>query len=509
MLRLVTAFALSVYAAFAAEPARPPNLIIILADDLGYGDLGCYGSEKIATPRIDRMAKEGTRFTDFYMAAPFCSPSRAALLTGRLPARCGVPYVLFPTEHTGLPASEVTLPEMLKPAGYTSACIGKWHLGWRRELRPTRQGFDEFFGLLHTNDVEEWRLGAPFRQLSMFSPLELRDGDRVVKAPIDQTTLTSRYTARALDFIRGHRDSPFFLYLAHTMPHIPQYASPAFAGKSKDGVYGDAVEELDDSVGQVLDLLRELNLAEHTLVLFTSDNGAPLRVAARANANVNSPFPGRANGGSNAPLRAGKGSTFEGGIRLPLIAWQPGTVPAGRTEAAPASSLDFFPTFARLAGAKLPAGITLDGVDITAQLHGTPAPAPATAAPRTLYHYFGVQLQAVREGPWKLIVPIDHLPATRVPSIWFDHQPAVYERQHRLWPQPALYDLASDIGEKTDVAATHPDIVARLLEKARAFDADFQKQIPPVAYLPGPRPPAPGQIRKPDDDLSAWLELAK
>ncbi|MBM3854649.1 MAG: arylsulfatase, partial [Verrucomicrobia bacterium] len=180
------------------KPAKPPpNIILILADDLGYGDIGCYGSEVIATPRLDQMAKEGVRFTDFYVAAPFCSPSRAALLTGRLPARCGVPYVLFPSEHTGLPPGEITLAELLKPAGYATACVGKWHLGWHRSLRPMQQGFDEFFGLLHTNDAREWNVGAPFHQLGMFEPLTLRDGDRVVEAPVEQTLLTQKYTQRA------------------------------------------------------------------------------------------------------------------------------------------------------------------------------------------------------------------------------------------------------------------------------------------------------------------------
>jgi arylsulfatase A len=493
-------------AAEASPPVPRPNIVLILADDLGYGDLGCYGSETIATPRIDRMAREGLRFTDFYVAAPFCSPSRAALLTGRLPARCGVPYVLFPTEQTGLPPREVTLAELLKPAGYATACVGKWHLGWRRELRPQRQGFDEYFGLLHTNDAEEWRTGEPFRQLGMMEPLSLREGDRVVEAPVDQSLLTRRYTERALDFIRRHRDRPFFLYLAHTMPHIPQYASPAFAGRSRDGVYGDAVEELDWSTGQVLDLLHELKLAERTLVIFTSDNGANLR---SRKPNPNARFPGRSFGGSNGPLRGGKGTTFEGGIRVPCLAWWPGTIPAGRTDSAPASALDFFPTFGRLCGAPPPADVTLDGEDITPRLYGKSPSAEPGSEPRALFHYFGVQLQAVREGPWKLIVPVGEYPKVRVPSLWFEHQAGLFERQHRLWPRATLFDLADDPGEQADVAAAHPDVVARLLEKARGFDRAFQERCEPVLYLPGPRPPAAGQVRAPGEDLGAWVELMK
>ena len=489
-------------AAPAAASVSRPNIIVILADDLGYGDLGCFGSKKIATPRLDRMAQEGTRFTDFYVAAPFCSPSRAALLTGRLPVRCGVPYVLFPSEHTGLPPSEITLPEMLKPAGYRSMCIGKWHLGWRREFRPLQQGFDEYFGMLHTNDVEEWSPGTAFRQLSLFEPLMMRDGDKTVDLPLDQAMLTERYTTRALEFIRQQKDRPFFLYLPHTMPHVPQFASPAFSGKSKDGIYGDAVEEVDASTGQILDLLRELHLEERTLVLFTSDNGANLR---SARGNPNARYPARSLGGSNGVLRAGKGSTFEGGVRVPFIAWWPGTVPAGRTDATPISALDFFPTFARLANAALPEGVTLDGADISNVLRGQPAP----AEPRLLPYYFGVQLQAARKGDWKVILPVDALPENRVPSLWFAHQPDVFERQHRLWPKAALFNLASDPGEKSDVAAQHPEVVKQLVAEAREFDRLLQPKITPVLYLPGPRQPAPMQIRQAEDDIRPWLELAR
>jgi arylsulfatase A len=304
--------------------AAPPNIIFILADDLGYGDLSCYGSTTITTPRIDRLAKEGIRFTDYYSASPFCSPSRAALLTGRLPARCGVPYVLFPAEHTGLPPEEVTLAEALKAQGYATICIGKWHLGWDKVHRPQQQGFDEFFGLPYSNDSNEWPVGAPFIQVMGLEPLPLMDGDKVVEAPVDQSTLTRRYTERAVQFIRQHRDRPFFLYLPHTMPHIPQYASAEFAGKSKGGLYGDVIEELDHSTGAILDTLKELKLDQNTIVVFTSDNGAALKFSnsnpkAKAKAKANSRFPGHDFGGNNGNLRAGKGTTFEGGVRVPCI----------------------------------------------------------------------------------------------------------------------------------------------------------------------------------------------
>lgn len=484
---------------FGAEERRP-NFIVIFADDLGYGDLSCYGSKVISTPRLDRMAKEGVRFTDFYVAAPFCSPSRAALLTGRLPARCGVPYVLFPSEHTGLPPSETTIAEVLKQAGYATACVGKWHLGWRQELRPQQQGFDEFFGLLHTNDTEEWGIGQPFTQLSMFEPLQLRDGDRVVQSPVDQAMLTRRYTERSIDFIRRNREHPFFLYLAHTMPHVPQYASPAFVGKSKDGIYGDSIEELDWSAGKILDTLKELGLDENTLVIFTSDNGANLR---GKKPNSKDRFPGHSFGGSNGLLRSGKGTTFEGGVRVPCIARWTGKLSAGRDDSSIWSTMDFLPTFALLAGARLSKDLEFDGQDVSAVLFGKTSPGKT----RTAFHYFGVQLQAVREGPWKLLVPINEMPTSRVPSLWFKHQPGLFERQHRVWPKPTLYHLAIDFGETTDVAAAHPEVVTSLLKKAFDFDGQFQKQIPPVLYLPGPRQPESGHVRTAADNIEAWLKL--
>ncbi|MEW6304920.1 MAG: sulfatase [Verrucomicrobiota bacterium] len=478
--------------ATAAEEAKP-NIVLIVADDLGYGDLGCYGATTIATPRLDRMAKEGMRFTDFYVAAPFCSPSRAALLTGRLPARCGVPYVLFPAEHTGLPPDEVTIAEVLRERGYATACIGKWHLGWDQPLRPMRQGFDIFFGLPYSNDSSEWTVGEPFMQVMGLEPLPLMDGDRVVEAPVKQATLTKRYTERAVRFIRENRERPFFLYLPHTMPHIPQYASKEFAGKSKGGLYGDAVEEVDWSVGVILDTLRELKLGERTLVIFKSDNGAVVRPAQAAakKAAPKSRFPGRDLGGSNGDLRGSKGTTFEGGIRVPCLAWWPGQAPAGKVISETVSAMDLLPSFAKLVGAKLSANRVLDGQDVSDLLRGQ----PLDLSGRMLFHYFGYQLQAVREGRWKLFVPVDTVPHPRPPSLWFEHQPQVFERQHRLWPKATLHDLSADAGEKNDVAAAHPDVVERLLKRAREYDARFQREKRAMEMLPGPKPPTPGQVR--------------
>ena len=481
--------------------ARPPNFIVILADDLGWGDLSCQGSATIATPRIDGLAREGVRFTDAYSAAPFCSPSRAALLTGRLPARAGVPYVLFPTEHHGLPEAELTLATLLKARGYATACIGKWHLGWAEPFRPRRHGFDEYFGVPHSNDSNQWPAGEPFIQVMGLEPLPLIDGEQVVEAPVDQSTLTRRYTARAIAFLRANRDRPFLLYLPHTMPHIPQYASPEFAGKSRGGLYGDAVEELDASTGAILDTLRELGLEKDTVVFFSSDNGASGgRGNASAAAKAGPPktkakasrFPGRSLAGSNGPLRAGKGTTWEGGIRVPLLVRWPGGITPGRVVDAPVSLLDVFPTCARLAGAALPADRVIDGRDLAPWFLSAPAP---DRSPRVLVHYFGLQPQAIREGRWKLLLAGIPAPTPRPASLWWDHQPALFTSQHRVLATPELYDLAADPGEQENLAQRHPDLVQRLDAHARTFDAALQRDRRPLQGVAGPPPPPPGAIR--------------
>ena len=491
--------------AIAASPAaaRPPNFIVILADDLGWGDLCGQGSPTIATPRLDGLGREGVRFTSAYSAAPFCSPARAALLTGRLPARAGLPYVLFPTERQGLPEAELTLATLLKTRGYATACIGKWHLGWAAPFRPGRHGFDEYFGLPHSNDSNEWPVGEPFLQVMGVEPLPLIDGERVVEAPVDQSTLTRRYTERAIAFIRENRDRPFLLYLPHTMPHIPQYASPEFAGTSKGGLYGDTVEELDASTGAILDSLRELGLDRDTVVFFSSDNGAPGgRGHAAAGGKAGPPkakakaprFPGRSLAGSNGPLRAGKGTTWEGGIRVPLLVRWPGGIAPGRVVDEPVSLLDVFPTCARLAGAALPGDRVFDGRDLARWFS---AGAGSEGTPRTLVHYFGLQPQAIREGRWKLLLAGIPAPEPRPPSLWWEHQPALFTTQHRVLPAPELYDLAADPGETENLAVRHPEVVRRLTAAAAAFDSDLQRDRRPRQVAPGPPPPAPGAIRPP------------
>ncbi len=447
-----------------------PNIIVIFADDLGYGDLSCYGSETIATPNLDRLASEGLRFTNFYAAAPFCSPSRASILTGRYPCRAGVPLVLFPLEKTGLPAEEVTVADLLRDRGYATTCIGKWHLGTEPQFHPTSHGFDEWYGLPYSNDMMIWDGESPFRAQNALKKLPLYDcrepAETIVEAPVDQTTLTRRYTERAVRFIETNRECPFFLYFAHTFPHSPQYASPAFDGRSQGGIYGDTVEELDWSVGRIVETLQRLGLDRNTLVFFTSDNGP-------SPGNLNRIVDGkpRYSGGSPGPLRGRKGLTWEGGMREPAIAWWPGRVAAGRETHQAASILDLLPTLAGLAGAQVPADRVIDGADISGLLFEGDDAGPGE---RLFCYYFGSQLQAVRRGPWKLVLPIAEYPE-KPQSLWYLVSPELFERQHRLFPRAELYNLDTDIGETTDLAAERPDVVRSLIQEARQFDAGMQE----------------------------------
>ena len=367
---------------------------------------------------------------------------------------------------------------------------------------PLAQGFVRFHGLPHTNDVREWKVGDPFTQLSMFAPLARVEGERIVESPVEQAELTRHYTEEAVAFIRANREKPFFLYLPHTMPHVPQYASPRFAGKSRGGLYGDTVEELDWSTGVILDTLRDLKLDARTLVIFTNDNGAPFRGGANATKKAGPAkenFPGRQLAGSNGPLRSGKGTTFEGGVRVPFIAWWPGRIAPRAAVTAPLSHLDLFPTLARLAGATLPAGVTLDGADVSSLLlEGASPPA------RAIYHYFGYQPQAVREGRWKLFLPTETRPEPRPVSLWWDHLPAAFNHQHRLLATAELYDLEADLDEKANVAAAHPEVVARLTRQARDFDAALHRDQRPMQFVAGQPPPAPGTVRTADTDLARY-----
>jgi arylsulfatase A-like enzyme len=399
----------------AAEPPKP-NVILIVCDDLGYGDLGCYGARDIRTPNLDRMAAEGTRFTDFSVAAPLCTPSRAALMTGRYPGRCGLAIgVLRPDAANGLAPGEITLAEIVKPAGYAAGCIGKWHLGFVKGMRPMDQGFDSYYGVLHNLDRFET---VYFDQEGGMPVLR---GAQVVERPAVPAKMTGLYTQEALRFINEHRARPFFLYLAHAMPHIPFDASPRFKGKSARGLYGDAVEELDWSTGEILNRLRALGIDRKTLVLFTSDNG-----------------PERNTPGTAAPLRGTKHTVYEGGLRVPCIAWWPGKVPAGRVSDDFITALDLLPTLANLTGAELPKDRVFDGFDITPVLLGE----KGARSPRfSLYALYGLgknRLESIRVGRWKL-----HL---RAPA--------------------ELYDLSADLAESANLAGRHAEVVRRLVGQA-------------------------------------------
>ncbi len=419
----------------AGAAGRPPNIIILFADDLGYGDLGCYGHPSIRTPHLDRMAAEGLRFTDFYSAAEVCTPSRAALLTGRYPIRsgmCGNRRVLFPNSKGGLPPSEITLAEVLKQNGYATAHIGKWHLGIHEGSRPLDQGFDCSFGLPYSNDMDARKdlprgsTNSPEPPADGWNVPLIRNGD-VMEQPADQTTLTKRYTEEALKFIRDNKQQPFFLYLAHTMPHVPLFASPDFSGKSPRGIYGDVVEELDWSVGQVLDGLLAEGLAQDTLVIFTSDNGPWLTQGAQ--------------GGSAGLLRDGKGSTWEGGMRVPGIAWMPGRIEPGITSQ-PARTLDIFPTALALAGVTPADSAAIDGRDISPLLfHRKELPA------RPFFYYRGDQLFACRLADWK---------------VHFRTQPGYGQAKVETHDPPLLFHLARDPSERFNVADKHANVLAEI-----------------------------------------------
>ncbi len=420
------------------------NIVVIYADDLGYGDLGCYGSPVIRTPNLDRMAAEGLRFTDFYSGAEVCTPSRAALLTGRYALRSGMAAarrVLFPDSKGGLPPAEVTLAEALKDAGYATAHVGKWHLGIHPGSRPLDQGFDRSYGLPYSNDMDK-KPGLP--QGSSGSPNPPADGwnvpllhnGKIIEQPANQSTLTRRYTEQAVAFIREHGQRPFFLYFAHTFPHVPLFASPAFKGKSRAGIYGDAVAELDWSVGEVLATLRKEGLAENTLVIFASDNGPWLTM--------------RDQGGSAGLLRDGKGSTWEGGMRVPGIAWMPGRIQPGVTSEM-ASVLDLYPTALVLAQAPQPDKLALDGIDLGPLLfHRQPLPE------RPFFYYRGNELFACRVGEWKA---------------HFRTQTGYGQAPLEVHEPPLLFHLGRDPSEKRDVAAAHPDVFERISRLVTAHRA--------------------------------------
>lgn len=427
-----------------AQAAEKPNVIIVLIDDFGYGDLGCYGSTKHRTPHIDQMAREGIRLTDFYVGSSVSTPSRAALLTGCYPRRVSmhvnaVPkplmsvgrQVLFPASHKGLNPSEVTIAELLKGQGYATACIGKWHLGDQLPFLPTRQGFDYYYGIPYSNDMDR-----------PYCPLPLMEQEEVIVAPVNQDSLTIRYTNKTVEFIKAHKDTPFFIYLCHNMTHDPLAASPAFKGKSKNGLYGDATEELDWSMGVLFETLKQCGLDENTLVIFTSDNGAQEQF-----------------GGTNRPLRGEKGTTYEGGFRVPCIMRWPARIPASQENDELVTSMDLLPTLASYCGYEIPKDRIIDGHDVTDILEGQSIASPT----EVFYYYQKQQLQAVRWRNWKYHLPLQerikgpHLPDTEV-------------------GEARLYDLDSDLSETENVIDRHPEVVRqmnKLIEEVRSDMGDW------------------------------------
>ena len=439
-----------------------PNFVVILIDDLGYGDIGPFNSKLNRTPNLDRMATEGMKLTSFY-AATVCTPSRAQMMTGCYAKRVSMPLVIFPACSTGLSAREHTVASLLKSRGYATMAIGKWHLGDQPEFLPTRRGFDHYLGLPYSNDMGSRPNAAAKKaaqknkgsETMLRPPLPLLRDQNVIEAPANQDTLTARYTEEAVKFITANKDHPFFLYLPHSAVHVPLHPGAAFKGKSANGPYGDWVEEVDWSVGRVLDTLRELKLAERTLVLFTSDNGPWLTQGA--------------NGGVAGPLHGGKGTTWEGGMREPTIAWWPGKIPACSVCDVPLTEMDVLPTLVKLAGGEVPADRRIDGKDIWPLLCGQTKASPHEA----LFYFNARRLEAVRSGPWKLAIAPQ---GTGLPG------GAVQPVKHL---GPRLYNLDTDIGELTDVAAQHPEVVGRLQKLVRQMDADLGVS----GEGPGVRPP--------------------
>ncbi len=443
----------------AAERPAQPNVVIVFCDDLGYGDIGCFGASGYETPNLDRMAAEGIRFTRFYVAQAVCSASRAALLTGCYPNRIGIRGALGPRSTVGIADGEMTLGEVAKQRDYATAIFGKWHLGHHPQFLPTRHGFDEYYGLPYSNDMWPYHPGylhlpPAERKRRGFPDLPLFEGERIVNAavtPEDQQQLTTQYAEHAVDFIERNAGRPFLLYLAHSMPHVPLYVSDKYRDKTQQGRFGDVIEEIDWSVGQVLAALKKHDLDEKTLVIFTSDNGPWLSYGNHA--------------GSAGPLREGKGTSWEGGVREPFVARWPGVIPTGRVCHEPAMTIDLLPTIAGLIGAKLP-DHAIDGLDIWPLISAQ----SGAKSPHDAFYFFYAnnQLQAVSSGPLKLYLPHRYRTMGGRPG-GRDGIPADYE--HRTLEQPELYDVVADIGETTDIAAERPQDVERLLaiaERARA-----------------------------------------
>ena len=447
---------------------RKPNVIVILADDLGYGDLSCYGAEDIATPNIDRMATEGAKFNSFYVSA-VCSPTRAALMTGSHSIRVGIGGVMFPRNNHGLNPDEITLPELLKGQGYMTAIVGKWHLGNEDMFQPLNHGFDYWYGTPSSNSQFYYPTIKKYAADCVFREGYTRDGilkretaacplvrnNVVIEVPADQTQFTQRYTRETIRFITENKDRPFFVYLAHNMPHIPLHASEHFVGSSKRGIYGDTIQELDWSTGEILRSLKALGLDENTLVIFTSDNG-----------------PNTSKGGSAGPLKGGKGSTLEGGVRVPFVARWPGTIPAATESNEAITGMDLLPTLTKLAGGDVPDDRVIDGEDIWPLLAGKP---DAKSPHEAIYYLRGRGVPAIRVDDWKYRIAADKPPKEKKPK----KQPASDPKRKKVSVE-TLYNLSDDIGEQTNAIDKHPEIAQRLKQQLATFESELRKNLRPA-----------------------------
>jgi len=428
---IYTGLSLCVAGGMAQTQSKQPNIVFIFADDMGYSDLACYGSKVNRTPNLDQLAKDGIRFTDFYSASPHSSPSRAALLTGRYPVRMGINNVFFPESYTGIPETEITLPEVLQKQGYYTGIVGKWHLGHHRQFLPLQHGFNEYFGIPYSND--------------MTSVVYMR-GNEVEKFRVNQDSITFTYTQEACRFLERNKNRPFFLYLPHTMPHVPLAASANFKGKSANGLYGDVIEELDWSTGEVLKKLKELGLDNNTIVVFSSDNGPWL---------TEGPM-----GGSALPLFQGKNTTWEGGQRVPTIIRWKNRIAKGQVNNEVASMIDWFPTFLRLTGGKIPTDRMIDGKDISPVLFGAGKRENHDFA---FIHYGN--LEGFRSEEWKIKFP----EPLRKGNFWVADVPA---------HDTILFNLKTDIAETTDVKEQYPEVYRKIVGKANAFKETL-KDCPP------------------------------
>jgi len=423
-----------------------PNIIILFADDMGYGDLSCYGNPTIQTPNLDGMADAGIRFTSFYVPTPVCGPSRSALLTGRYPPRCGMPGNIGPDTKYGLPLEEITIANILKDEGYQTMHIGKWHLGhYKPEYMPTSRGFNHYFGLLYSNDmIKPW--------VQTDTPLNLMKDTVALEDTVIQEFLTIRYTEQALNFIETNKDDPFFLYLAYAMPHLPVNTAPEFKGKSKSGLYGDVIQTIDWSAGEIITQLKKLNLDENTLIVFTSDNGPWLYLPDRMLQGGNEWW----HVGSPGPLRGAKGTTYEGGNRVPGIMCWPGQIPGGQVIAEPASTVDLLPTFVAATNATMPDDRIYDGRNILPAITGK------EEFPEFEFYYFrGKRIEAIRTGEWKLRLS--------------RHHRTDLEETDPLTPE--LFHLNRDPAERYNVADQYPEMLEEMLKKMQRLAAEIDSQV--------------------------------